>query len=107
MFERLLLQLCVLFLFWAPCAYGIEDPTRPPSKAQPVTTVAVAAPKLDSILHGPERRLAMINGRVMLEGQRIGGIVLEEVETNEVVIRTGGKRMRLSLTGKNIIKEEK
>lgn len=105
MFERLLLMAFMIGV--AGAARGLEDPTRPPEKRAPASAVSVAAPRLTSILVGPDRRLAMINNRIMVEGERVGGVVLEKIDADAVVVRTGGRRMRLSLVSKNIVKEAK
>ena len=90
-------------------ALALEDPTRPPQKAAKAQTVAKAArPSLQTILVGPDRRLAMIDDRVMAEGDRAGAIELLEVDDGAVVIRTGtGERLTLTLRSEKIFKEAK
>jgi hypothetical protein len=68
-------------------------------------TVAPAAdpvvepdPVVASILYSPDRRLAMINGRIVRVGEPVGGSVVVDILPNAVVIEApGGGRRRLEL----------
>ena len=100
--------LSALLLFIPAVALAIEDPTRPPTKKQAAAPVQRAAtPRLTAILVGPERRVATINSRVMTEGERRGGITLERIDSDSVIVRTAGRRLTLSLASKNVVKEAK
>ena len=89
-------------------ALAIEDPTRPPAKnTSPVPVQQTSTPRLTAILVGPERRVATINSRVMSEGERRGGITVERIDSDSVIVRAAGRRLTLSLASKNVIKEAK
>lgn len=85
---------------------GVRDPTRPPSAlSAPVATpgqqVAPAGePQLQSILvslRAGGRRVAVINGKTLRQGQRIDGAVVESIRPTEVVLRKGSQRQVLKL----------
>jgi hypothetical protein len=70
----------------------VEPVESPPSSG--------AAPDLvlASILHSPQRRLAIVNGRIVRAGDRIGDVTIREIEPRAVVIETsGGARRTLEL----------
>jgi hypothetical protein len=53
---------------------------------------------LASILHSAQRRLAIVNGRIVRAGDRIGDVTIREIEPRAVVIETGrGTRRTLEL----------
>ena len=92
----------------ASVVLAIEDPTRPPTREKAATPAPRAStPRLTAILVGPERRVATINSRVMIEGERRGGVTLERIDTDSVIVTSAGRRMTLSLASKNIVKETK
>jgi hypothetical protein len=67
--------------------------------AQPVAVVA-AEPELvvASILHSSQRQLAIINGRIVRVGDRIGSATIRDIEPRAVVVEsTTGSRQRLEL----------
>ena len=84
---------------------GSNDPTRPPaSMSAPVIPGTVAAPagvpEVQSILVSLRpggRRVAVINGKTLRQGDRIGGAVLESIEPTHVVLRRGGQKQILKL----------
>ncbi len=80
-----------LTIFTAVCAWGIEDPTRPPVDViVPIEgAVKQQVPVLSSIVYSDQRRLAVINGQVFLEGQSKGGLALIEVLADNVLVRIG------------------
>ena len=85
---------------------GREDPTRPEQWVSTKTVSGVAVPKLNSVLIGGERRLAVIDGRVMSEGERRGGVTLWKVEADRVEVSlAGGGRVTLRLARKGMNKE--
>ena len=88
----------------APMQAGerLPDPTRPYSgvgHSRAAGQRAARSPRLSlqSIVVSAKRRFAVINGRVVREGDRIGGDTLTRIEPYEVILERGGKRRRLKL----------
>jgi MSHA biogenesis protein MshK len=84
-------------------ALAQADPTRPPavlSAPPPGTAVALPAQdvQVQSILVSQRgRRIAVIDGKTVREGQRVDGAVVEAIRPTEVVIRRGARRKTLKL----------
>jgi hypothetical protein len=77
----------------------MRDPTRPPGVSA-VRTVPGAAPGglvLQSILISPERKAAVISGKVVGPGESVDGYMLVAIAENEAVLRNGDKIRRLRL----------
>lgn len=82
----------------SPLAAGepsLPDPTRPPevtggSGPSPETVGPPEELNLQSLLHGGERALAIINGRSLRVGDRIHGYTVEEIGRDRVVLAGGG-----------------
>lgn len=95
----------------AACAQEgtVSDPTRPPpSMIAPQRTpdgVAVAVPvraepRLQSVLVSLRpggRRIAVIDGKMVREGQRVGSAVVVSINAREVVLRRGRQFQTLKL----------
>jgi MSHA biogenesis protein MshK len=95
----------------APCALAqtITDPTRPPAAMiAPVRApdgvvaapVVRAAPRLQSVLVSTRpggRRVAVIDGKMVRQGQRFGDAVVVSIGAREVVLRRAGKDQTLKL----------
>ncbi|MCR9260018.1 MAG: general secretion pathway protein GspB [Pseudomonadaceae bacterium] len=99
-----------LTTFASVCAWGIEDPTRPPADVIVPSEGAVEQrmPVLSSIVYSDQRRLAVINGQVFLEGQRRGGLALVEVMADNVLVQVGSEeQVTLHLGSGQINKELK
>jgi MSHA biogenesis protein MshK len=81
------------------------DPTRPPAVlTAPAPGAALRAPEaglqLQSILVSKRaggRRIAVIDGKMVHEGQRIGSALVETIRPTEVVVRRGAARQTLKL----------
>jgi hypothetical protein len=58
---------------------------------------ARAAYHLSSIRIAPTQRSAMINGKVLTTGERIGDAILTDIQANHVTLRVAGKKVTLSL----------
>ena len=59
-------------------------------------------PSLGSVLIGPNRKVAIINGRRYKERDQIGDYWLTEILENQVVLSNGQKRLELRLASKEI-----
>ncbi|MBI3775359.1 MAG: general secretion pathway protein GspB [Gammaproteobacteria bacterium] len=87
---------------WAVVLGELPDPTRPLGgrAATPLPAPApVQAPAniLQSILIAPQRRLAMINGRMLSVGDHLDDAVVTEIQPYEVVLQRGGQEVRMRL----------
>jgi len=79
---------------------GLGDPTRPTSLAEPAPARAVQSGprwRLQSTLVADTRRLAVINGRTVSQGDRIDGAVVREVRQEGVTLEVGDQRVELRI----------
>lgn len=77
----------------------LADPTRPPG-AGAQSDAGVAAPvaaRLQSVLISPTRRVAVIDGKAVALGGRIGAATLESVSESAAVLRYADRRETLRL----------
>ncbi len=102
MTERILLPLLLLAAL-APVsapAVALHDPTRPTDPELYFGRHAGAAGRpwiLHSILNAPDRRIAIINGKRVREGERIGSARVLRIGTSDVLLQTGKRRLTLRL----------
>jgi MSHA biogenesis protein MshK len=104
---KLLCALALAMLTGMAQAQGLIDPTRPPAAiSAPVANagaaplLARAEPQLQSILVSLRpggRRIAVIDGKIVRQGQRVGDAVLVAIGSTEVVLRRAGKTETLKL----------
>jgi MSHA biogenesis protein MshK len=85
-------------------AQGLDDPTRPPAALQgdrgkPAggTSAPAQALVLQSVIISDAGRSAIISGRHVSVGAKIGNARLVQVAENEVVLLAGGERRTLRL----------
>ena len=88
---------------------GLNDPTRPPAilsapaapaPLAPGQYVPSGVPEVQSILVSLRpggRRVAVIDGKTLQAGDRIGGAVVESIQPTHVVLRKGGQKQILKL----------
>lgn len=102
MSERALITLLLVCLVWPAAAVAAEqlrDPTRPswlpdPGRQQrPVVTRY----RLESVLIAAERRVAVINGRVVTVGDVVDGAAVLSIEPEAVTLRRDGRELVLKL----------
>jgi MSHA biogenesis protein MshK len=70
-------------------AAPFADPTRPPSFTAPSEAAPSGRPRLESVLIGPDRRIAVIDGQRVQLGERFRGGQVVSISESEVVIRSG------------------
>jgi MSHA biogenesis protein MshK len=82
-----------------PPAHALHDPTRPTDPADYFGsgTRTNSAWALQSILSSPDRRIAIINGTRVKEGDLIGSAKVISINESNVVLNTGGQRFTLRL----------
>lgn len=84
----------------APAAADLPDPTRPPAAlgaAREDGQDAPAALELQSVLISPQRRVAIVSGREVRVGDRIGDARVVRIAENELVLRNGQDMQVLKL----------
>jgi len=85
----------------APALAGeaLDDPTRPSHLPAPAVAGTTATPgwRVDSIIVSPARRLAVINGRSVGVGERVGGARVLEILPYEVRLEYNGEVRHISL----------
>ncbi len=108
MFKRLVTSVALTVLA-SPAAFALEDPTRPPISA-PVTVVKTTQklPRLASVLLSSERRVAVLDGRPVSEGDSHAGYEIVRIAREGVtVLSPQGKRLQLSLASNRVTKDFK
>lgn len=98
-------------LLASACAQGqaLADPTRPPASlitpqrtpdGAIVSAPVRAEPRLQSVLVSTRaggRRIAVIDGKMVRQGQRVGDAVVVSISAREVVLRRGSQTQTLKL----------
>jgi len=77
---------------------GLPDPTRPSAPGERLVAVEPRGGMLlQAITISPGRRSAMINGKTLTEGERIGGAKLVAINPHEVTLSQNGRDVYLRL----------
>jgi MSHA biogenesis protein MshK len=98
MAERLIVFLASGLLAATVLAQPLADPTRPTAPGTAETAPREAAPlRLESVLISPGRSVAIIDGRAVQVGDRVGDATLIAVEPSQVTLQRGAARERLTL----------
>jgi len=75
-----------------------KDPTRPPVDAEPSLALAeVADIQLTQIIYSDVKKLAVINGTSLREGNTIAGFTVSEILPNKVNLNRSGERITLNV----------
>jgi MSHA biogenesis protein MshK len=90
----------ILGLFSSASVWALNDPTRPTDPSQffgSTSTANSADLMLQSVLFAPERRVAVINGTRLQEGDRIGSARVVRIQDSQVLLETsrGMRTLRL------------
>lgn len=79
-------------------AAPFADPTRPPAAAaEAAGAEAAPAPRLQSVLIAPNRRIAVIEGQAVPLGGSYGEARLIRITESEVVLQSGEQKETLKL----------
>ena len=91
-------------------AQTLRDPTRPPgrSAARSESAPASGGFVLQSIVNSPQRKAAVINGKVVGPGESVDGFMLVGIAEGEAVLRNGSdvRRLRLYPSVKKIMQAQ-
>lgn len=96
MAKRLMLALGLLAASGA-LAQGLQDPTRPPSASPSLQTTREEPSRLQSVLISPGRKLAVIDGRTVMLGERVGDATVIAIAPARVILQRGGAYQTLEL----------
>ena len=91
-------------------AKPLGDPTRPPGIAVTSTGTRLLPdnqPVLNTIIYGPNRQIASVNGHLMRVGDEQDGIELLAVTAKSARVKFAGRTMDLSLGSRKVHKELK
>jgi sRNA-binding protein len=80
-------------------AATLSDPTRPYSTArhEPRQTQPAGSYVLNSTLVSPHRRVAVINGLHVTEGETVGDATVLEIHKQDVLLQSPNRRITLQL----------
>lgn len=87
---RITLASLVLCVTMPGFADQLSDPTRPwdyKAETSRAAQVVTKEPTLYSTMISPERRIAVIDGEVVQEGERFGDLKVISIRTNQVRLR--------------------
>ncbi len=87
----------ILSLVLAGNAAALNDPTRPTDPALYFGSGNAGGWALQSILSSNERRIAIINGQRVKEGDRIGSARVARIHDSQVVLETRDRKLTLHL----------
>ncbi len=57
----------------------LADPTRPPQGQRNHPTEARSPVRVEAILHSDDRRIAIVNGKIVHAGDHVSGVRIEEI----------------------------
>lgn len=60
-------------------AETLRDPTRPVTARETTQSVEAASLRLEAVMGSGARRIAIVNGRIVRPGDRVGGALIEEI----------------------------
>lgn len=101
--------LLLMFLLIGPVnALALQDPTRPPGpQAAPAPVTEQKQFALASILYGPQRRVAIINGVPRSEGDTFDGVRLRRIYPGRVELVVQGQVREVRLAAPPSIRTSK
>ena len=86
-----------------PALAAETDPTRPIDYKPAATETGQRSDlTLQSLLISKQRKRAVINGRRVTEGDRIGGAKVVAISTGGVIIERNGKRRTLKINNSSV-----
>ena len=93
-----LLGLSVLQLWLAAGVQAqlLQDPTRPPGRAQ--VAAPPAALRVEAILIASERRVVIVNGQLLRTGDWVEGAQIAEIQADRVTFRRNGRSFTAHLS---------
>lgn len=88
---RMWLCLCLVAVSAVP-AWALQDPTRPPGiDARPAQATPLRSLSLSSIVYSADRRVAVIDGEPLREGQEANGVRVRKIYRDRVDVVDRGR----------------
>jgi MSHA biogenesis protein MshK len=72
-------------------AETLQDPTRPATVKAVARSVEPGALQLEAIMGSGARRVAIVNGKVVREGDRIGAAVIDAIDSDSIRYTRNGR----------------
>jgi MSHA biogenesis protein MshK len=72
-------------------AQTLRDPTRPVTARESTQSVAVASLQLEAVMGSGARRLAIVNGKIVRAGDRVGGALIQEIGSDSIRYTRNGR----------------
>ena len=77
---------------WRAEADALADPMRPPSSADKQTRSVTAPLQITAILFSERRRIAIVNGKAVSEGDHIDNARIDAIDAQQVNYTRAGRR---------------
>jgi MSHA biogenesis protein MshK len=97
MAQRLIALSVLALTSYATLAQALNDPMRPPSASNEVSPGGGGGSRLQSVLISSNRSVAVIDGRAVRLGERVGDATVVAIEPAEVTLQRGAERQTLKL----------
>ena len=72
-------------------AETLRDPTRPATARAVTQSAEVASVRLEAIMGSGTRRLAIVNGKIVRTGDRVGGALIQEIGSDSIRYTRNGR----------------
>jgi len=94
----IVLTVGLLGFSFAQAGDALKDPTQPPVSTSPARGVALPRQlNLEAIMQSAERYVAIVDGKIVRVGDRIGNATIEEITTDTVRYSRGGREHTIRL----------
>ncbi|MCL6414997.1 hypothetical protein MIB92_04995 [Aestuariirhabdus sp. Z084] len=97
--------LSLIFMVLSLSAQSAVDPTRPERIQEKASSVEKTELKLQSIMIRNNEPLAMIDGKIYREGDRVSGSRIVKIENWRVLLTDNQGRMELTINDRSVIRQ--
>jgi hypothetical protein len=84
---------CLFLLLTGAVAHSgeLRDPTRPATLGRPTVTSLESGVRLEAVLGTGEARRAIVNGRIVRAGDRVGSVQITEITNDSIQYVQSGR----------------
>ena len=106
MFKHIIITSFVLGLAAGSIAAAadLRDPTRPDTAVAPTANAPATRFVVSAIFVSDERRVAIVNGKMVTAGDRIGGATVRAIDAHSVTLRYQNKTIHARLLSTKVRK---